>query len=344
MYFRDVILEEALPLNELSIGDIKGKAVQILKRIKEIFMTAIGKLVKLINIIRGKLKDLSKNRDLKIKVSKFREKYPNALPDSFKVLGSGYHLPDADVQTIKNSIGKYVKNNFSVDEILSDVHIDDIAEYDESIRKYIEIEDTHKYDSDSVSQFLTKLNKMLTLPSMYSRNLKDELKEIDKRITEVSTDNKLNDENYNKVVIAAYSAIQKIYIVHHKNLTEICKSIDNVVSSINSAGKEESNSEEDLEIGNGFIEAVNNNKLIRVRIMIKDSLLVDRSFKQANKMIEAAEKKMPDLWDEHDGQELDYDKSHWNDELMNREMVRVVNNFSHERIDFLKAIVKYLYG
>lgn len=343
MFYRDVILEEALPLNELSIDNIKGKAVQILKRIKEIFITAIGKLVKLINIIRAKLKNLSKNRDLKIKVSKFREKYPNALPDSFKVLSSGYHLPDADVQTIKNSIGKYVKNNFSVDEILSDVHIDNIVEYDESIRNYIEIEDTHKYDNDSVSQFLTKLNSMLTLPSMYSRNLKDELTEIDKRITEVSTDNK-NDESYNKAVIAAYSSIQKIYIVHYKNLTEICESIDKVVSSINSAGKEESNSEEDLEIGDKFIEAVNDNKIIRVRIMIKDSLLVDRSFRQANKMIKVAEKKMPDLWDEHDDRELDYDKSHWNDDLMNREMVRVVNNFSHERIDFLKAIVKYLYG
>lgn len=343
MFYRDVILEEALPLNELSIDNIKGKAVQILKRIKEIFITAIGKLVKLINIIRAKLKNLSKNRDLKIKVSKFREKYPNALPDSFKVLSSGYHLPDADVQTIKNSIGKYVKNNFSVDEILSDVHIDNIVEYDESIRNYIEIEDTHKYDNDSVSQFLTKLNSMLTLPSMYSRNLKDELTEIDKRITEVSTDNK-NDESYNKAVIAAYSSIQKIYIVHYKNLTEICESIDKVVSSINSAGKEESNSEEDLEIGDKFIEAVNDNKIIRVRIMIKDSLLVDRSFRQANKMIKVAEKKMPDLWDEYDDRELDYDKSHWNDDLMNREMVRVVNNFSHERIDFLKAIVKYLYG
>ena len=36
------------------------------------------------------------------------------------------------------------------------------------------------------------------------------------------------------------------------------------------------------------------------------------------------------------------DRNSWNDEYMNRVMVKVLSNFSHERIDHLKEVVRYL--
>ena len=49
------------------------------------------------------------------------------------------------------------------------------------------------------------------------------------------------------------------------------------------------------------------------------------------------------LWDEHDGgKEFITDKSKWNNDYMAKLMTKVVTNFSHERINHLKEVVRYL--
>ena len=53
--------------------------------------------------------------------------------------------------------------------------------------------------------------------------------------------------------------------------------------------------------------------------------------------------KIPDLYDEHDDEELIYDSSEWNEAYLNSQMVMVVNNFSKERIDLLRNMVKHIY-
>ena len=50
---------------------------------------------------------------------------------------------------------------------------------------------------------------------------------------------------------------------------------------------------------NEFIEAVENKKKTRVRIMLKDTLLVDPSFRVFNEMLEYAECHILDLYDKH---------------------------------------------
>lgn len=92
-----------------------------------------------------------------------------------------------------------------------------------------------------------------------------------------------------------------------------------------------------------FLKAVDEKKVLRIRIMMKDSLLVDHSFKQFDKMASAA-RNVNGLYDKHDGTELNYDKSSWTENYMNELMVQVVNNFSHERLNLLKQIVQYLYN
>ena len=75
--------------------------------------------------------------------------------------------------------------------------------------------------------------------------------------------------------------------------------------------------------------------------MMKDSLLVDPTFEQFHDMEKIASS-MDGLYDEHDGEELTKDRNQWDVDYMNRVMVSVVSNFSHERLDHLKEVVRYL--
>jgi len=96
-----------------------------------------------------------------------------------------------------------------------------------------------------------------------------------------------------------------------------------------------------MALTNTFYDAVSTGNVLRVRIMMKDSLLVDPSFTGFSEM-ERASRSMDGLYDSHDGDEFITDQSLWNDDYMNGLMVEVVTNFSHERIDHLKDVVHYL--
>ncbi len=90
-----------------------------------------------------------------------------------------------------------------------------------------------------------------------------------------------------------------------------------------------------------FYDAVNNNSVRKIRIMMKDSLLVDPTFREFGEM-ERAARAVPGLYDAHDGCAFITDRTQWNDNYMNKLMVEVVGNFSHERLDHLKEVVHYL--
>lgn len=92
-----------------------------------------------------------------------------------------------------------------------------------------------------------------------------------------------------------------------------------------------------------FKEAVLQNKITRIRIMLKDSLLLDPSGDDFLKMFEYAKQQIPSLLDEHDG-EIFVSEDEWNEEYLNEQMVGVINNFSQERIDLLRKIVYKLYN
>lgn len=96
-----------------------------------------------------------------------------------------------------------------------------------------------------------------------------------------------------------------------------------------------------MALTNAFYEAVQSGNVRRVRIMMQDSLLVDPTFEEFHEMEKAAAA-MEGLYDKHDGGELIEDRSRWNDEYMDKVMVKVLSNFSHERIEHLKEVVRYL--
>ncbi|MDR0869026.1 MAG: hypothetical protein LBP75_11250 [Planctomycetota bacterium] len=96
-----------------------------------------------------------------------------------------------------------------------------------------------------------------------------------------------------------------------------------------------------MAITNSFKNAVAANDVRGIRIMMKDSLLVDPTFVEFNEMDNLAGS-VNGLYDVHDGREFIDDKSAWNDDYMNKLMVQVVGNFSRERMEHLKDVVKQL--
>ena len=96
-----------------------------------------------------------------------------------------------------------------------------------------------------------------------------------------------------------------------------------------------------MAVTKAFSEAVAARNVRRIRIMMKDSLLVDPTFRDFEEMSKLAAN-VPGLYDTHDGKELVSDQSAWNDEYMDRQMVEVIWNFSHERLSHLKQVVRVL--
>lgn len=88
-----------------------------------------------------------------------------------------------------------------------------------------------------------------------------------------------------------------------------------------------------------FITAIKSGALLRARIILKDSLIVDPTFAQFNEMLAYARREMPNLLIPHDGEILENDRTKWNTDLMNTELVEIVNNFSDVRIDHLKKVI-----
>lgn len=92
-----------------------------------------------------------------------------------------------------------------------------------------------------------------------------------------------------------------------------------------------------------FIEAVESGKTLRVRIMLKDILLVDPTAAKFDEMEAYATSVLGNIYDEHDGETLNYDVTGWNEDYLNEQMVEVVNNFSKERVGLLKGMVRHIY-
>lgn len=96
-----------------------------------------------------------------------------------------------------------------------------------------------------------------------------------------------------------------------------------------------------MALSDAFKEAVREGNITRIRIMMKNSLLVDPTFVRFKEMEKAAQS-VPGLYDKHDGRIFIEDENSWTDDYMNRLMVQVVGNFSHERVEHLKKVVQKL--
>ena len=89
-----------------------------------------------------------------------------------------------------------------------------------------------------------------------------------------------------------------------------------------------------------FVEAVTNKNLLRIKIMLKDSLLVDTSFNQFNEMLNYAEPRVDGLWISND--EDDEELSDMSNDL-NSILAGLVNNFSKRRVSHLMGMINKMY-
>lgn len=96
-----------------------------------------------------------------------------------------------------------------------------------------------------------------------------------------------------------------------------------------------------MALTNTFYESVASGSVRKVRIMMKNSLLMDTTFREFEEMEKEAVS-MDGLYDKHDGREFKLDPSTWDEDYMHELMAQVIGNFSPERIKHLKEVVRYL--
>lgn len=98
-------------------------------------------------------------------------------------------------------------------------------------------------------------------------------------------------------------------------------------------------------IDSEFKNAVDSNNIGLVRIMLKDSLMIDPTGKFFDELFNYAQDRLGnELLEKYDGENLIYDKNLWNKKFFNQEMIKLIDNFSIERINFLKEICKFIYA
>ena len=88
-----------------------------------------------------------------------------------------------------------------------------------------------------------------------------------------------------------------------------------------------------------FKATISEKNLLRARIMLKDSFVIDPTFKQLDEMLTYARIHLPSLYVPFDGGMLENDVTKWNETVMNEELVQLVTNFSETRVTHLKKVV-----
>ena len=95
-----------------------------------------------------------------------------------------------------------------------------------------------------------------------------------------------------------------------------------------------------------FFKELDNKDIPKLRVMMKDSLLVDLSFKQFNEMSKYV-KNIEGMYDEHDDKACPFeeDKSKWDKKYMDKQLTQLfVGNFSKKRIEHIKKVITYIYS
>lgn len=92
-----------------------------------------------------------------------------------------------------------------------------------------------------------------------------------------------------------------------------------------------------------FKNAVEQNDILSVHIMMKDSFLLDPTCQQFDEMEQYAESNLEGLYQPHDGELLEYGQEKWNTDYLNEQLVKLIGNFSRERVVLLKSMVGVLY-
>lgn len=97
-----------------------------------------------------------------------------------------------------------------------------------------------------------------------------------------------------------------------------------------------------MTISSEFAQAVRGGNKLRVRIMLKDSLLVDKTFRLFDKMQAYASEKGVSPWADADIP-LEKAEKPWTEDTMNYELTALVNDFTKEHVNYVKDIIADVY-
>lgn len=92
-----------------------------------------------------------------------------------------------------------------------------------------------------------------------------------------------------------------------------------------------------------FEEALRENNIIRIRLMMKNSLLYDPSFKSFDEMETLAEKYKVNIWQDSAAEVLIKRDKPWTIDDVNYELTAIVSHFTKERIVYLKDLITDVY-
>ena len=92
-----------------------------------------------------------------------------------------------------------------------------------------------------------------------------------------------------------------------------------------------------------FQKNVLEKQLSVVRVILKDSLVIDPTFVEFEEMYKYAKDNMNNLLEEFDNEELDYNRENWTEYYLNNLKIKLMDNYSEKRLGHLKEICSYLY-
>ena len=98
-----------------------------------------------------------------------------------------------------------------------------------------------------------------------------------------------------------------------------------------------------MPISHAFRRAVESGDKLAVRIMMKNSMYLDPTFREFEEMSRVVERSKLDLYVPYDGGSLGENTAEWTKDYMDTLMVELVDNFSRERVAHLKKVVRYIY-
>ena len=180
----------------------------------------------------------------------------------------------------KGEYGLGLKDTANITEMINQVKSwqDDIEKSNKSIELKEVVEKYNDFDPDDIKDFIADLDKNLSKTSSYFKGIEKSVDKMIKKNTAAA-----NMEHYKYEAVSSIgsivsgttqfitSLVSGMSTVVGKGLTQhnkMCSKIDEIADQKN-----------DSNISKEFSDAVKGNKILRVRIMLKDSFLLDKSFK-----------------------------------------------------------------
>lgn len=326
--------------------DLIGLFISLKEKIGKFFKEVVLKKIKQIKekIFKNKSKKDGKLETIDIEMllkdlDNVDKEYGNIIDSDPSLVAELDFDVTKSVEELNNVINKFQQYKVpTLDEIKKKLNLHSLEEIDKTKIKITvkEIENIFKQSEKNL--------------------VKEDLNDIDQHISDIkgfykeienTNEGMLSDEK-----MALLIKYHKVYISHETSLCTILNSIltlhnqyvSKALSYFDTYLKDDNSevSDEDMKsLSNDFKEAVDTGKTRRVHIMLADSMLLDPTFRDLNTELKYASK-MKGLFDEHDGGEFEEDPNKWNDDYMDKIMVELKMNFSRERLEHAKKVVRKL--